>query len=68
VLKRSIAFQLLESIGRRDTEVLQPRGGVEDAKLPERDALHARPQPLDRLTLEEAFGVSTPEALDQARP
>jgi hypothetical protein len=53
VLARPVTLELLESIRRRDSQVLQGRRGIEHPKFSERDALNIRSKPLDALALKQ---------------
>jgi hypothetical protein len=67
VLARPVAHQLLETVGRWNTEVEKTSRSVEHEEFPQSDSLEVRWQPADPLSLEEAFGVDVPEAADHAR-
>ena len=64
VLSSTITFQLLESVRRRNAEVVECRRRIHHSELSEGNALHVRAQSLDRLSMKEALCVSIPETLN----
>ena len=67
VLSSTITFQLLESVRRRNAEVVECRRRIQHSELSEGNALHVRAQSLDRLSMKEALSVSIPEALNHPK-
>lgn len=64
VLSSPVARQLLEPIARRDAEVPQIFGGIENQELAKGSALELQGPPPHPLPLKDLLGVRVPEALD----
>jgi hypothetical protein len=64
MLAGPIPLQLLQTIARRQPQIIERRRCIEHTELPERDPLEICPQLSHREALEETFGIAVPEALD----
>jgi hypothetical protein len=64
VLARAVAFELFESVARRNTQVLELLGGINEANLTEHEPEQVGREPPDALALKHALGVPIREALD----
>jgi hypothetical protein len=64
VLPRTISFELLETVARRDSQILQRRGTVDDQELLQGLAMKGRREALRSVAREEGFGLSLCKGLD----
>jgi len=64
VLTRSVALEPLQTISRRNLEVLQRVGRVQHPEPAQSRPLHVGPEALDTLAPVQAFGVAILEAFD----
>ena len=58
-----VSLQLLQAVARRDLEVVQAAGRMQDQEFAERDARQGS-EPLPRLPLKEGFGIPVRKPLD----
>lgn len=67
VLAGPVAAELLEAIARRDAQVLEVHGTVDQAELPEHDAAEVGRESADGFARPETLGVAVSEAPNHPR-
>jgi len=67
VLAGAAAFQLLEAIARRDTEIFELLGGVDHSELPEHEPVELGGEAANAFTLEQPLRIAIGEAGDHPR-
>jgi hypothetical protein len=64
VLARSVTFELLQAVARRDPEIIEHGRSVEHPEFPKRNTLNPRTELPEGFAPEQALNVSVLEALD----
>jgi len=67
VLTRAVSFEFLQAIARRDSQVLELLGGINETELPKHRPMEVSRKAPHGLALEEPLRVPIGKALDHGR-